>query len=138
LNLRVGGIELPIGLTLIFLVLLTTAVLNFFTKEVATVSGLVFTAAFLSVFLVSEHYHEKRLQGARHEHLEQFNRQVAAEVSSQSLRLTRPFRKLVAIRSPHNLYMLEKVLAETDPETTDVIVMTAKFIPPGDDTEAAP
>src|SRR5205814_3833516 len=35
LNVRVGGVELPIGLTLIFLVLLAAAGLNFFTKEVA-------------------------------------------------------------------------------------------------------
>src|SRR5437764_13988112 len=27
--------------------------------------------------------------------------------------------------------MLEKALAETDPETTSVVVMTAKYIPPG-------
>jgi amino acid transporter len=137
LNLRVGGVELPIGLSVIFLVLLTTAVLNFFTKEVATVSGLVFTAAFLTVFVISEHYHEQRLRGAQHEHLEQFNRQVAEEVSAKSLRLNKPYRKLVAIRSPHNLYMLEKALAETDPDTTDVVVMTAKVIPLGGETEAA-
>jgi amino acid transporter/nucleotide-binding universal stress UspA family protein len=132
LNVRIGGIELPIGLSLIFLVLLTTAILNFFTKEVATVSGLVFTAVFLTVFLTSERYHEKR-RGARHEHLEQFNRQVANEVSAESLGLTKSYRKLVAIRSPQNLYMLEKALAETDPETTDVIVMTAKVHPPGEE-----
>jgi amino acid transporter len=136
-NVHVGGVELPIGLSVIFLVLLTTAILNFFTKEVATVSGLVFTAAFLTVFLTSEHYHERRLRGAQHEHLEQFNRQVAEEVSAESLRLTKPYRKLVAIRSPHNLYMLEKALAETDPDTTDVVVMTAKVVPLGGETEAA-
>src|SRR5207249_768778 len=63
-NVRLGGIELPIGLSLIFLVLLTTAILNFFTKEVATVGGLVFTSAFLTVFMLSEHYHERRLRGS--------------------------------------------------------------------------
>ena len=31
----------------------------------------------------------------------------------------------MAIRSPYNLGMLEKCLAETDPETTEVVVMTA-------------
>ena len=36
----------------------------------------------------------------------------------------------MAIRSPQNLFMLEKALAETDPETTDVVVMTAKLLPP--------
>ena len=32
--------------------------------------------------------------------------------------------------------MLEKALAETDPETTDVVVMTAKLMPPGGDASA--
>jgi amino acid transporter/nucleotide-binding universal stress UspA family protein len=131
LNVRLGGVELPIGLGLIFLVLLITALLNFFTKEVATVSGLVFTAVFLTVFILSERHHEKRLRGKRHEHLEQFNRATADDVSAQSLQLTKRYRKLVAIRSPHNLFMLEKALAEADPDTTDVIVMTAKVVPPG-------
>src|SRR5438552_2910111 len=38
LNIRLRGVEVPVGLTLIFLVLLAAAVINFFTKEVATVS----------------------------------------------------------------------------------------------------
>jgi nucleotide-binding universal stress UspA family protein len=38
---------------------------------------------------------------------------------------------LVAIRSPHNLFMLDKALADTDPQTTDVVVMTAKVEPQG-------
>jgi hypothetical protein len=40
--------------------------------------------------------------------------------------------KLVAIRSPQNLYMLERALAETDPETTSLVVMTAKLLPQGE------
>ena len=43
----------------------------------------------------------------------------------RALNLTKPYRKLVAIRSPYNLGMLEKCLNETDPETTEVVVMTA-------------
>src|SRR5207249_617723 len=44
LNLRLGTIELPIGLVLVLLILLVTALVNLLTKEVATVSGLAFTA----------------------------------------------------------------------------------------------
>jgi amino acid transporter len=132
LNVRLGGFELPVGLILIFLVLLTTAVLNFFTKEVATVSGLVFTAVFLSVFVVSERRHEALRRGAHHRHLEQFNRGTTEEVTPASLGLTKRYRKLVAIRSTQNLFMLEKALAEADPETTSVVVMTAKVTPPGE------
>jgi len=132
LNVRVRGVEIPIGLSLIFLVLLTAAVLNFFTKEVATVSGLVFTAGFLTVFVISERYHEKRRGHAAHKHLEQFNRQQTPDVSLESLGITKPYRKLVAIRSTQNLVMLEKALAEADPDTTAVVVMTAKVLPVGD------
>ena len=132
LNLRVGRVELPIGLGLIFLVLLFTALLNLFTKEVATVGGIAFTVVFLTIFLVSEHYHEKYVHGGKHHHLEQFNQQTTDEVTAAALGLRRHYHKLVAIRSPQNLYMLEKTLAETDPDTTDVIVMTAKEVPAGD------
>src|SRR5262249_49099897 len=105
-----------------------TAIFNLLTKEVATVGGPAFSSAFFCIFYFSERYHEQRRRGAQHEHLEQFNQQMAEQVSTESLGLTRPYRKLVAIRSPQNLFMLAKALAETDPDTTDVVVMTAKNI----------
>jgi amino acid transporter/nucleotide-binding universal stress UspA family protein len=135
-NVKVGSVELPIGLALIFLVLLATAVVNFFTKEAATVGGTAFTLVFLCVFVASERAHERKLKGQHHQHLEQFNRKTTPDVSPLVLGLHHEYRKIVAIRSPQNLYMLEKTLAETDPETTDVIVLTAKHTPPGSD--AAP
>jgi amino acid transporter/nucleotide-binding universal stress UspA family protein len=136
LNFHVGGVELPVGLGLIFLVLVTTAVLNFFTKEVATVGGLTFTAVFLTIFMVTEHYHERRLRGAKHHHQEQFNQQGAEAVTRAALGLTRRYCKLIAIRSPQNLFMLEKSLEDTDPATTDVVVMTAK-VSPADNSPSA-
>jgi amino acid transporter/nucleotide-binding universal stress UspA family protein len=132
LNVRIRGVEVPIGLSLIFLVLLVTATLNFFTKVWATIGGVSFTTAFLGVFMISEYVHERRIRGRKHQHLEQFNQRVAETVSPAGLGLQKPYRKLVAIRSPQNLYMLEKTLAETDPDTTDVVVMTAKVAPAGD------
>ncbi len=133
LNVRIRGVEVPIGLGLIFLVLLTAAILNLLTKELATVSGLGFTAAFLVVFVVTERVHERRRKGEHHKHLEQFNRKEADDLSMEALGVERVYRKLVAIRSPQNLTMLEKALAETDPDTTAVLVMTAKVaVPDGD------
>ena len=41
---------------------------------------------------------------------------------------SKPYRKLVAIRSPQSMSMLERALAETDPETTDLVVMTANLV----------
>jgi amino acid transporter/nucleotide-binding universal stress UspA family protein len=136
LNVKIGKVELPIGLSLIFLVLLFTALLNFFTKEVATVGGLIFTMVFLTVFMISERQHVKKRKGGQHHHVEQFNQKTTGEVTAASLGLTKQYRKLVAIRSPHNLFMLEKALAETDPETTGIVVMTAKHVPLGSDLSA--
>jgi amino acid transporter len=130
-NITIRGVEVPIGLTVVFLILLATAILNFLTKETATIAGSAFTAVFLALFMGSEYFHEKKRGVAAHQHLEQFNESTAEEITPASLGLSKPYRKLVAIRSPQNLFMLEKALAETDPETTEVVVMTAKFIPPG-------
>jgi amino acid transporter/nucleotide-binding universal stress UspA family protein len=129
LNIRVGNVYVPIGLTLVFLVVFLAALSNLVTKPVATVGGLTFAGVFLSVFVTSESIHRRRRQGEEHEHLEQFNRASVERVTAESLDLELPYRKLVAIRSPNNLFMLDKALAVTDPETTDVVVMTAKVTP---------
>ena len=83
LNIRVGKFDVPLGIGLIFLVLFFSAVVNFATKEVATVSGVIFTVALFVAFSVSERAHVKRTGVAadHHEHLEQFNQARAEEVS---------------------------------------------------------
>jgi len=124
LNFRVGRFDIPVGITLVFLVLAVAAVSNLLTKEVATVSGLLFTSVFFLAFWLTERARHRGGDG-RHEHLEQFNQREADKVSPEALGLTKPYRKLVAIRSPYNLAMLQTCLNETDPETTDVVVMTA-------------
>jgi nucleotide-binding universal stress UspA family protein len=132
LNIRIGQFDFPVGMTLIFLALAIAAFANLLSKEVATISGVTFTAAFYTVFWASEHAHRRRKGAAAvelHEHLEQFNQQQSEQLTVQSLNLTKPYRKLVAIRSPYNLAMLERCLAETDPETTEVVVMTATVLP---------
>jgi amino acid transporter/nucleotide-binding universal stress UspA family protein len=135
INIRWGDIYFPIGLLAVFLVVLFSALANLVTKPVATVGGLCFAGVFLSVFICTEYLHRKRRGGADHKHIEQFNREMIEQVTAQSLGMTRPFRKLVAIRSPHNLFMLDKALADTDPDTTDVVVMTAKVEPRGAEIE---
>lgn len=133
-NLRIGSVEIPFGLMFVFLVLVSAAVVNLLTKEVATVAGLVFTIGFLTMFVLTERLQGKPAAGQKSQHLEQFNVESSEEVSRESLGLKRPYTKLVAIRSPNNLFMLEKALAETDPDTTSVVVMTAKVLPAGDTT----
>jgi amino acid transporter/nucleotide-binding universal stress UspA family protein len=134
-NIRWGEMYIPVGLSFVFLIMLLSALANFVTKPVATVSGLIFTTVFLVVFIATERYHHRR-RGADHKHEEQFNRASIDQANSESLGLKKPYRKLVAIRSPHNLFMLEKAIADTDPMTTEVVVMTAKIEPPGGSLQA--
>ena len=138
LNITFGKYDFPLGITLIFAVLFAAAVMNLMTKEVATISGAVFTASFFAVFVGTEYAraHKLKQSGQAHpEHLEQFNQRISETLDVQSLELTKPYRKLVAIRSPRNLSMLEKCLTETDPDTTDVVVMTARVVPVLDNGE---
>jgi hypothetical protein len=135
LNVRVGNTEIPVGLLVIFTILLVTAGLNVLTKEVATMGGVAITAFFLVIFGVSEYYHEKKLKGQKHAHREQFNKSMTAEVTPESLGLTKMYRKLVSIRSTQNLFMLERALDETDPVTTGIVVMTAKVLAAGQSQE---
>jgi amino acid transporter/nucleotide-binding universal stress UspA family protein len=138
LNVRIGKIELPVGIGIVFLILLFTAILNLLTKEVATIGGAIFTTVFLIIFTASEHIHKKRLGKTAHQHLDQFNQQTSDEIAPPVLGLKKPYRKLVAIRSTQNLFMLEKTLAETDPDTTEVAVMTAQVTGRGDISTAGP
>lgn len=131
-NIKIGGVEIPFGLLLILFVLLSAALLNLFTKPLATIFGAAFTGIFFVLFYVSEWVHERRLKGVHHKHLEQFNQEVEDQITAEELGIEMPFRRLVAIRSTQNLFMLEKTLADTDADTTDIIVMTAKPVPEGD------
>src|SRR5437773_3288123 len=54
LNLKVGPTEIPIGLAVITVILFALCVTNLLTKEVATISGVIFTLVFFAVFTISE------------------------------------------------------------------------------------
>ena len=61
-NIRVGRYDIPLGMTLIFLVLaISPRSANLLTKEVATITGVIFTAGFFAVFWLSEHAHRRRI-----------------------------------------------------------------------------
>jgi len=50
LNFHVRGVEIPVGLFMITVVLFALAIVNVLTKEVATISGVSFTILFFIVF----------------------------------------------------------------------------------------
>lgn len=123
-NFHIAGVEIPVGLFLISLLLFATAVVNLFTKQLATISGVAFSVAFFAIFTVSEHLTSK--QHAHEESaLDQFNVASNAELSAQAMDV-RPGNILVAVRDPRNLYYLQQVLSKTDTTKTDVVVMTSR------------
>jgi amino acid transporter len=123
LNVRVGRWEIPVGLILIFLVLLVTALANLVTKKVATVWGAVFTVVFFAIFWLSERMHHRH--GAV-EHLEKFNVRYTPELEPGVIGV-RPGCKIVPVRDPHNLSHLDRALHDAEREDVDVVVPTVKI-----------
>ncbi len=125
-NLRVGKIELPIGLGLISLLLFATAFTNLFTKRLATLSGVSFSLFLFVVFTITERITHRKAAGKSHE-LEQFRVQTQDELNAEVMHV-RPGNILVAVRDSKNLVYLRNILRKTDTTKTDVVVMTARVI----------
>jgi hypothetical protein len=123
-NIRIGGVEIPVVLGLISLILFSTAIVNLFTKELATIAGVSFSLVFFAILTISE-----RTTASEHASgksgLEQFNVAGDRELSGEAMEV-RPGNILVAVRDPRNLYYLQKVLEKTDTTKTDVVVMTSR------------
>jgi len=125
-NIRIAGVELPVGLFLITLVLFSVAIVNLFTKEDATIVGGAFTAVLFVVFTVSERINaskaDRSIAG-----LDQFNLNYEQDVTSQIIR-ARPGSVLVPVRDYNTLTHLERVLVTTNIEDKDIVVMTVRLI----------
>jgi len=126
LNWKVGDIHVPIGLSLIFLVLLSVGLINLLTKKVATVWGLAFAAGFFALFLIAERINRRKMQ---HDdgHLEKLNLRHEEALDRVLSEIDRPNRVLVAVRDPNGLRHLSKALETMDAETTDMVVLYCKI-----------
>ncbi|MFH2201852.1 MAG: APC family permease [Elusimicrobiota bacterium] len=128
-TLRLGDIELPLGLFAVLAVLLMAGSLNLVTKKLATIWGGAFSLGFYLLIKFSEKLNEKKRQ-AQDEPREKLNLRHESELANASKELNKPRRILVAVRNPSNLYPLEKVLDDADTEETDVVVLHSKAAPP--------
>jgi len=126
-NIRVGKIELPVGLGLITLLLFATALINLGTKPDATRAGIGFSVFFFILFLVSERITHQRREGGDHHMIEQFRVAEQPLVAREEMSV-RPGNVLVAIRDPRNLYYLDQVLHKIDTTKQDIVVMTARIL----------
>src|SRR5881397_3299992 len=125
LNLRLGRIELPLGLGLITVILFALCLINLFTKQVATLSGVAFTIIFFAVFSVSERV--TRSHATEHVALDQFNLEPGEDLTPEIVGV-RPGNILVMVRNYNTLYNLNAVLDRVDTHAQDVVVLHLRFL----------
>jgi amino acid transporter/nucleotide-binding universal stress UspA family protein len=129
LNFRIGSTELPVGVALITLVLLSIAVVNLFTKPAATVSGVAFSAVLFAVFEISEKriQAQKRTRGERHVELDQFNLTQAGDLSLQNIGVA-PKNILVPVSTQYALYPLEAALRRAKRREAEIVVLHVRIL----------
>jgi hypothetical protein len=125
LNFTVGGVTIPVGLGLVTVILFALCIVNLFTKQVATMSGVAFTIIFFVVFTFSEHTTRKRRTA--HGELDQFNLSPGDDLTPEALRIRRGC-VLVPVRNYNTLYNLKAVLEHVDPRKQDVVVLHLRFL----------
>src|SRR5216684_1565431 len=124
-NIHIGKREVPLGVLIVSAVLFTTAIVNLLTKREATIGGVAFSLLFFVIFTYSERRVAEERQG-RVENLDQFRVYGNQELGSGAMGV-REGNILVAVRDPRNLYYLRQVLAHTDTNKQDVVVMSARL-----------
>jgi len=122
-NVRIGNLELPIGLAAVTLALVSVAVVNLFTKQVATIAGAGFTVTLYAAFTASERATARRQDAARK--LDQFHLLPVPDIGLDVL-AARPGGVLVPVRDPRTLAHLKWALARTDTQKQDLVVMTVR------------
>src|SRR3984893_13064980 len=135
LNLKVGNLEIPLGLGLITITLFALCLINLFTKQVATLSGVAFTIIFFGIFTASERMTKKR--ATAHAELDQFNLEPGEDLTPDVLGV-RPGNILVMVRNYNTLHNLGVVLDWVDSHKQDVVVLHLRFLQGIGEYELAP
>ena len=125
-NVRVAGVEVPLGLLSVFLVLLSTAIVNLFTKQVATVAGIVFSFTFFAIFTVSEHINKRKFAHVEQQMKEHFQLEHQETIERDAVQV-RPGNTLVTVRDYNTLNHLRWALEVTDTDDQDIVVMEARL-----------
>jgi amino acid transporter len=126
-NITIGKIEIPIGLISVFMVLFTTAIVNLFTKSVATVSGIIFAATFFVIFTVSERVNMRRHALTARQMKDHFQLEHQDTVSRESAQI-RPAGIMVSMRDAANPIALKWILARTNTDDRDVVVVSVRMM----------
>src|SRR5215475_14189474 len=126
-NLTIRGVQVPIGLGIITLILFLIAVTNLFTKPIATMAGGVFSVILYVVFTVSEKRARQRGGGVSHIDMDQFNLELESELSPSAVG-ARAGNILVPVSNHFNLYHLGNVLDRVKPGRRDVVVLHVRLL----------
>jgi len=129
-NIRIMGREIPIGLLSVFMVLLTTATVNLFTKSVATVSGIIFAAAFFIVFTISERENQRKHALTARQMKDHFQLEHQETVNRESAAI-RPGGVMVTMHDPANPLALKWTLGRTSTVDRDVVVVSVRLMGAG-------
>src|ERR1700677_4695718 len=130
LNIRIGKTEIPLGLLSVFLVLLTTAIVNLLTKSVATVSGIIFAAAFFVIFSLSERDNKRRHDITTRQMKEHFQLEHPETVGREALDI-RPGAVVVTMRDSAAPFALKWALTHTNTDDQDLVVLAARMMGAG-------
>jgi amino acid transporter len=130
INIKIGGAEIPVGLFSVFLVLLSTAIVNLFTKSVATESGIAFAAVFFIIFSVSESKNRRKQLATAAQMKEHFQLEHPDAISREALEIN-PGAILVTMRDSANPFALKWALSRTNTEEQDLVVLTARVMGAG-------
>lgn len=125
LNFKLRNVEVPVGLLAITLILLALCTVNLFTKQIATISGIVFTAAFFATFTVAEKITRKR--GNTRADLDQFNVASRTDLTAETVG-ARPGNVVVPVSNYHALYHLGAVLDRVKTERRDIVVLHVQLM----------
>jgi hypothetical protein len=125
-NLRIAGIEIPIGLGCVFIALLSIATTNLFTKSVATKAGIVFSIVFFAMFTISEKINRRKFAHAE-EHMKEHFQLMQQETIDRKTVDVRPGNVLVTVRDYNTLNHLNWALEHTDTQDQDIVVMEARL-----------
>jgi hypothetical protein len=119
-----------VGVISVFLVLLTTALVNLATKSIATVSGIIFAAGFFVIFTISEKTNARKFKHVEKEMREHFQLLHEERIERKTVGV-RPDCTIVTVRDYNTLLQLRWVLQNTDTTENDVVVLAARLTGPG-------
>ena len=124
LNFTIGNTQIPLGLALITITLFLIAVVNLFTKPVATMAGGAFSVLLYIVFTVSE---RRARSGGAHVEMDQFNLETEGGLTPEGVG-ARPGNVLVPVSNQYHLHHLGNVLDRVKPGRRDVVVLHIRLL----------